>query len=556
MTATKSTAARRARRSQRNRSASKKARTPDVAVDTVSDAAAKASDVKPVAPDEIVQETLLPGGINARVSSGLHKAASSLPLPPWWQHFMIWTGRRSAAAGASSSLLFWSFVALVVLAPLPMGAVQPWSWGLMSAGVGVMLCVWAARAWLGQEKPWIGLTTTWPLVLLFAVTVIWIVIQGGTASPGSWHHPLWEIAGTALGRDLAGRVTLDPGLTWAALTRLAAYAGIFWLAFQLCGRASRASRALHAVVFAGLAYAAYGLIVEFSGSQSILWYAKVAYQDDLTSTFVNRNSYATYAGLALICAAGLMMARITRTLHGPSRLGERIRELLVAFDERGSLLVLAAMTLIAALVFTNSRAGVMSALVGLVVLVAAWGAARMVRPRTALTFGGSILVVLVLGFAVGGGTLGQRLADSSIALNDRASLYNLTLDAIDAAPYLGGGYGAYEHVFRMYRDPGLRTPYTKAHNTYLENAAELGIPAAALLVVAVGGVAAVAVRGVIRRRRDMEYPCIGVAATALVATHSTLDFSLQIPAVTATYCLIMGVACAQSWSSRRAPDRW
>ncbi len=50
------------------------------------------------------------------------------------------------------------------------------------------------------------------------------------------------------------------------------------------------------------------------------------------------------------------------------------------------------------------------------------------------------------------------------------------------------------------------------------------------------------------------YPCIGVAATALVGAHSFVDFSLQIPAVTATYCLLMGAACAQSWSSRRKTE--
>ena len=57
-----------------------------------------------------------------------------------------------------------------------------------------------------------------------------------------------------------------------------------------------------------------------------------------------------------------------------------------------------------------------------------------------------------------------------------------------------------------------------------------------------------------RRRRDAVYPCIGFAATTLVAAHSLVDFSLQIPAVALTYSLLMGAACAQSWSTRKGAN--
>ena len=40
-----------------------------------------------------------------------------------------------------------------------------------------------------------------------------------------------------------------------------------------------------------------------------------------------------------------------------------------------------------------------------------------------------------------------------------------------------------------------------------------------------------------------------VAASVLVGVHAMVDFSLQLPAVALLYALIMGVACAQSWSS-------
>jgi O-antigen ligase len=88
----------------------------------------------------------------------------------------------------------------------------------------------------------------------------------------------------------------------------------------------------------------------------------------------------------------------------------------------------------------------------------------------------------------------------------------------------------------------------QAHNTYLENALELGVPAAAVLVLAVASLGVLCAVGVVRRNRDTIYPCVGLAATALVGVHAMVDFTLQTPAVAATYFMVMGAACAQSWS--------
>ena len=75
--------------------------------------------------------------------------------------------------------------------------------------------------------------------------------------------------------------------------------------------------------------------------------------------------------------------------------------------------------------------------------------------------------------------------------------------------------------------------------------------AAALLFACIGWLALMCLRGLRTRGRDWVYPATGLAATALVATHALVDFSLQIPATAVTYAALMGAACAQSFSSRR-----
>ena len=150
----------------------------------------------------------------------------------------------------------------------------------------------------------------------------------------------------------------------------------------------------------------------------------------------------------------------------------------------------------------------------------------------------------------------KRLMATDVEHEQRLKVYELTLDAIEAAPLMGTGYGSFREAFAFSRTQDIRAFYFKAHNTYLENALELGIPAALALVGVIAGLVLMNLRGLRRRRRDAIYPCLGASATVLVAAHSIPDFSLQIPAVAITYSFIMGICCAQSWSSRRPPDPW
>jgi O-antigen ligase len=166
------------------------------------------------------------------------------------------------------------------------------------------------------------------------------------------------------------------------------------------------------------------------------------------------------------------------------------------------------------------------------------------------------LIAGVAFFSLSGDVTAKRLMATDVEHEQRLKVYELTLDAIEAAPLMGTGYGTFPEVFPFYRTQDIRAVYFKAHSTYLENALELGIPAALALAGVIAGLFLLNLRGLRRRRRDAIYPCLGASATVLVAAHSIPDFSLQIPAVAITYSFIMGICCAQSWSGRRPPDPW
>jgi len=449
-------------------------------------------------------------------------------------------------------LTFWPLLLLVLLAPLPFGSVAPWAWGALGLSVGLLLATWAVVTYLQSAPPPVPLRKIWLVVLLFGITVVWVLVQISVLTPANSHHPLWGDAGRILGRELAGSIAVDPYEAGSALLRLLAYGGVFWLSLQACRDRRLAEIALYALAIVGFLYAAYGLVVEFSGVPMVLWYEKLHYRDNLTSTFINRNSYATYAGIGLLCVTALLARRVLRIAGMGHLTIEKLRILLRDLAERDWLLIILWGVIASALILTESRGGFVSTCIGILAFVIITGFSTGVSLRTRIGLVAVLIVAGTIFYSVSGDTLSQRLSGTSAESSKwRAELYSLTADALADASMVGMGYGSFEQIFHLYRGDEFEfhVRSVRAHNTYLENAMELGLPAAIALFVSIGILAVICGLGVSRRHRGTIYPAVGFAATLLVAAHSLVDFSLQIPAVAATYAMLMGLACAQSWSS-------
>lgn len=217
----------------------------------------------------------------------------------------------------------------------------------------------------------------------------------------------------------------------------------------------------------------------------------------------------------------------------------------------GAGLILVAVAIIGvALILTHSRAGLVATGVGMATLVVAhlWRWRRI--PGWGMVAGGVVLAASVLLFAAGTGTF-ERKVDKAEAgeLGGRTWLFQRTISAIADEPLTGHGAGAFESYFQRYKNADFGGVYSisKAHNSYLEFAADAGIPALIVVVVVIGGIALTSLAGMRRRKQDASYPAIGFAATALVALHSLVDFSLQIPAVAIMYATILGIGYAQAF---------
>src|SRR5665213_609040 len=275
--------------------------------------------------------------------------------------------RRPAPRDPLANALFLGLCALVALAPLPLGAARPLAWDVMGLWVAALLL---GSLWLPLREPTrLRQDLTLPALLLAAV-MAFVVFQAIPFGPGSWHNPVWEQAGEALGRAVPAAIAVDPQAALIGLFRYAMYAGIFYLAYLLAREAVRARRALKLVSWAGTGYAAYGLIVYGAGNRMILWLPKIAYPNDLTATFVNKNSFATYTGLALLATLALIVDSFVMRPRLDGDWRDRVRIAIEFLSPRVGLFA-CLFVQATALLLAHSRGGSVACLFGILLLVIA-----------------------------------------------------------------------------------------------------------------------------------------------------------------------------------------
>ncbi len=458
--------------------------------------------------------------------------------------------RRRRRAGEPPRALPYATIALLAWLPLPIGGHAPWAAALAAALTGLLLLLWLLAAWrrsLQVDVPAVLL----PAALLVAGVAGWSILQVTPGVlPAGWSHPIWA-AVAAEGLPVEGVVSLNRSASFDALLRLLAACGMFLLAFALAQREAVARQLFLALLAIVTAYAAFGLAQELVGWRLS---GSGVYRASVVSTFVNRNHFATYAALGLVIALGLMLEPLLRgAAPREERLGARIARAITTILEERRHASMAAVVILLAVIGSASRGGALSLAGGclflllLVFLIGRTSRGAKLLTAAGILGGGGLLVWLT------GDVLLDRFqvifaTDTLGDADGRIRAWEMTLAAIAERPLLGYGHGAYQEMFFLLHEPelGRSGVYDHAHNDYLQAAAELGLPAAGALWLALLLVWGSCLTGVVRRRRRRVYPLVASTAGVVVALHALTDFSLLMPAVALTFAAILGIGCAQS----------
>jgi O-antigen ligase len=474
--------------------------------------------------------------------SGVLSDRSELPAVP---------ARAGLIAGTVEQVIFGAAILGVAWAPFWFGSNRGIVWLINAVYFGTLVLLLEAALLVGRRAHPVAIKRLTYAVVIFALTCVWILIQASTWIPTWLENSFYQYGRETYGVDFPGSISTNRSLTYVALLRLLTEGVVFWLFLQLCRSPQRAHWAVQAVAIIGMAYAIYGIVAFFIFPGTILWFTKHAYLDSVTSTFINRNSYATYVGIGLVCALACTFSAYVRGANfvGRSSLRGAIAFVALTAGSAGWWLV-GSFILSLGLVRTGSRGGILASVAGLIALILM----TSLRGRNAVAAMAGLLSLLAAGVAifVFGDFFAGRLLAFGLESADRLAVYKLTMLSILDAPWKGFGYGTFEYVFPMYRDNSL-SPYSfwdKAHNTYLEFIQGLGIPTAALFLLMLLLLALRCGHAALTRKSSATAPLVATAATVIVALHSFVDFSMQIQAVALTWTALLGAGVAQSWSSR------
>lgn len=388
-------------------------------------------------------------------------------------------------------------------------------------------------------------STLWAAASLMVLLLAWIGAQTVIPLDAPFSEAAWKEIQAFL-PGAASTISVSLADDRAAAMRIAVPFGVFMVGLLLFSTDERASGALR--LLSGLS----GLISIFSIVQftiapdQLLFDAKRAYLSSLTGIFVNRNTAATFFGLALLLNASIVEAsfgkigfrRVSSAILAGARLSPAMQTQLwfAAFH------VVLLFSTLTALMLTKSRGGVVAALIAVCCLLLLKAFSRLQKQEKSglapakerrwirILIGASILLAIVIIFF----SLGQRVLLRSQIQSAFEDGRFCVLPGIVAAVWdnlpLGAGLSSFPTVFPAYRDAtcGIAGVWDRAHNVYLEGLLTLGIvfPLSALLFSL--WLSAVFIIG-IRRRRSARYAGeLGIASLVLIAAHSAIDFSLQI----------------------------
>ncbi|QDL94728.1 O-antigen ligase family protein (plasmid) [Paroceanicella profunda] len=453
------------------------------------------------------------------------------------------------------ALITWAAVAVTLGAALALAGNRPVTWIFMSLAVCLLLAARLvrdiARAPDRASAP--AGHGLWLPALLWLGVLAWGWVQTGPTPVAGWAHPLWAGTRALIGGEGAGSISADPLAGRQYLLRLASYGALFWIGMRGFADRDRAAAFLRVFALFSGALAAYGLAALVLGVNPILGVENTSAV--VTASFVGRNAYASYAGLGLIANLAVYLEATASTAPPGDTRAQALRRFVERFFGGAWIFVLGAVLCGAAIALSQSRMGALAALFGVAVFLLATRGARAAGehpdgapPGTAWPMLLTVAAVLAFLLATSVSGLMDRVMFTSDE-DGRFSVYPQIVAGILERPLLGHGLGGFEDAFRAalpFR--AAFGDWREGHDSYLENAYELGLPAAAALYAALALVLWRLWRGTRIRRRDRVFPAVALACMAATGAHTLFDFPLQMPATAGLFALLLGMGWAQSFS--------
>lgn len=436
-----------------------------------------------------------------------------------------------------SRLLAWIVLAFLAIAPIPLGGTPPLAWTVFGLAIGV-ISVFAAISWSLYRRPVFGREL--PLLISqigFALVCTYLVVQ---MLPIFGTIPVTVADGSTIEMNT---ISIAPGDTFLMLTRMLTFGLLFFLVSQIAHSRKIRGILLNGIVIVVTAHALHGLLALFQFGDTLLGVDKTRYIGSATSTFLNRNTFATFLAIGTSVSLTLAMRTLVRKTD---------RGIVLSYEAKSLLYLVAAAIMITTIVTTNSRAGLAVTLVGITVVLASTVARNVNVLRPIFLATPVVLVLFGIMFVQFGEAIWLRYEGATGDLDFRLELYRQVLDLIAQRPWTGFGGGTFELAFPAIHAVSLPVELTwnEAHNTYLELWADLGFVFGSIPILMAVGLFITLIVRLWRNVGGWESQTAALAALAIGGIHSLFDFSLEIPAVTFLFIAVCAIGLGGSATPR------
>ena len=439
-----------------------------------------------------------------------------------------------------SSIQLWTTIVVLILAPLFFGSVDLFWIAVWTILLSVsVLCGFAAPMAIGQSRILLG------FLALCGIYVLVAIIQITPHLIDQLNDPSWRRVNDLLGLDALPRISSRAEMPLLAVGHFLLFATAFISGFLIGTSPRNSDRLIRFGQYSILIFAIYGVAALILTPNMVLWAPKAAYHGSLTATFINHNTAATFLGAGAIlwfCSAFSSLQQSFRFSSIRLLLLNRANEHL-AFRLLGR--SGGALTCFFALLLTGSRGGLICSCLGLLVAIILMLVDRQKPRYWHVMLWGTVALAVTIALLSRMGRIGsQGLFDDA-----RWSVYGFCVEAIRQRPLLGAGLGTFEDLFPSLRADNFYSwgVWDYAHSTILEIAVEMGIPVAAMVVIAALAslfiLARAAVKSEGRSRRSLA-AITGIAVLSYL--HSMIDFSLQIPGYLVLFGVLLGCGLARA----------
>lgn len=449
------------------------------------------------------------------------------------------TGPVSRRGGPARLHLFTSIALLLMVAavPLPFASARPLYWAIWSVYLGLVALTYAVVMLAGKHQWRVPPNVIWPAALLFLATSAYLAIQ--LVPFGSFHLPVRD--GVSLG---TAQISVAPNMTLLTLLKQLTYGLLFLLFMQVSANRQRRQLVSYVLLAIVLGYALYGIVGLQSGD-TILGMPKWAYLGSATSTFVNRNAFATFLGMGAMIALGRACALVVRQSqrHKSDGLIKHLVSELI-------LHIVAYLFLLTVLVATQSRMGLVATIAGsIAILVLTLATTRKLRQLTWLV--PAMIVPIAIALILYGDGLLSRIGDDQLSTSNRLLIYQQALELLRLRPLTGFGGGSFEQAFQLVHTLPLSPEYVwaYAHSTYLTLWTELGLLVGTLPMLGIGYLAWKILRSLGGTLKGWATKATSIGAITVCSTHALVDFSLEIPAVTVLFVALLALGISAATTS-------